>query len=67
MAHPVYILQNAELLQAEALGVVTKGWGERSTDNMWVDQAWWMVDRYQVIWLSAHGVTSGTSPIIYCG
>ena len=42
---PMYIVQNAELLQAEALGVVTEGWGDRSTDSMWVDQEWWMADR----------------------
>ena len=42
---PMYILQTAELLQAEALRAVTEGWGERSTDSMWVDQEWWMVER----------------------
>ena len=41
----MYRLQNAELLQADAIGAVTEGWGERRTDSMWVDQEWWMVDR----------------------
>ena len=40
---PMYRLQNADLLQADAIGAVTEGWDERSTDSMWVDQEWWMV------------------------